>query len=133
MHIGLILPPPSPPAGGRQSSEQQKHGGNAGPGAGPGERRRWQGGRQRHIGDALLIQPDHVADPAIGVDHGADPGIGDADHRQAFLDGAELGRRQMLIGPGRQSKPAIIGQIEQPFGPLGRVRHLPGKNNFVAD
>ena len=42
-----------------------------------------------------------VHDAAKGIDHRRDAGIGGAHERQAFLDGAQAGLGEMLVGAGR--------------------------------
>src|SRR6202035_5573945 len=38
-----------------------------------------------------------------------------------------------LIGPGAVSEPAVIGDIDNPSGPLAARHRVAGKNDLVAD
>ena len=62
-----------------------------------------------------------------------DAGIGGAHERQAFLDGADARLLQMLIGTGAVSEPAVIGDVDDPAGPLAARHNITRKNDLVAD
>ena len=81
----------------------------------------------------LPRQGQRANDAAERIDHRRDAGIGGAHQRQAFLDRAHARLLQMLIGPGAAAEPAVIGDVEQPAGPLAARHGLAGKHDLVAD
>src|SRR4029079_3210506 len=53
--------------------------------------------------------------------------------RQSLLDGPQPGLGQMLPRPWRVAKPRIVGEIEQPAGPVVRLDRSAGKDDLVTD
>ena len=48
-------------------------------------------------------------DAAERIDHAGDSGIGGAHQRQAFGDGEHARLLEMLVGPGADAEPAVVG------------------------
>src|SRR6185312_5944112 len=67
------------------------------------------------------------------VDDGGNAGICCTNDRQALLDGAQPRLLQMLIGTGRNSKPAIIGQVDDPARTIVMRGNGIWKNRLIAD
>ncbi len=91
--------------------------------------RRENGVRRARPGRATTIsactsglQPAQLA-PAR-VEGGGDAGVGGADQRQALLHRAEAGGRQMLPRAGGVAEPGIVGDVDQPVGPVRLVHQL---------
>jgi hypothetical protein len=64
--------------------------------------------------------------PAARVDHRRDAGIGRAHQRQAHLDGADAGLRQMLVRAGDAAEPGVVGHLQDPVGPRGGAQMARG-------
>ena len=83
------------------------------------ERRR-QGSRQRHVDDAAHVQVEPRQDAAVAIDDCRDAVVGRADERQPLLDRAHARLVQVLTRPGGVAEPAVVGDVDQQPGPLGR-------------
>ena len=73
-------------------------------------------------------------EPSGRVDHGADAVVGGADDPAAVFGGAHADDLQMLVARLAFAKPAVVGNIEEGFGAVGRkTADIAGKHGFVAD
>src|SRR5215469_10229914 len=72
------------------------------------------GARKHNIGVADSVEVDPAADSPDWVDHGTDSVIGNAYHRQAFLDGASPGAGKMLKRTRATPVPSVIGEVQHP-------------------
>ena len=72
-------------------------------------------------------------DAAERIDHRGNAGIGRAHQRQAFAIAQHARLLEMLVGPGADAEPAVIGQIDQPARPLAARHRCAGEDRFVAD
>ena len=75
---------------------------------------RRDGGRQAGIQHAFEPETEPCDDPSHRIDHGGNAGICGTNQRQPLLDRAQARLLQMLIGTGGNSKPAVIGQVDDP-------------------
>ena len=57
--------------------------------------------------------------PAEAVDDGRNAGIGGAHQREPEFDRAQARLREMLVGPGREAEPGVVGDIQHPARTLG--------------
>ena len=89
--------------------------------------------RQAGIQDAFDAEAELRDDSPHRIDHGGNAGVGGADHRQAFLDRAQSRLLQMLIGAGRDSEPAVVGQVDDPARHDRRVRRYCRENRLIAN
>src|SRR6516162_520718 len=70
--------------------------------------------RKHNIGIADRVEVDPAADSPDRIDHGADSIIGNAYHRQTFLDGASPGAGKMLKRTRATPVPSVIGEVQHP-------------------
>ena len=91
--------------------------------------RRWQAGIQ-HAFDAETEPCDK---PSHGINDRGDAGVRGTNHRQALLDRAQPRLLQMLVGAGRDSKPAVIGQIDDPARTVFARCNVAGKDCFITN
>ena len=70
----------------------------------------------------------------MGIYYAAEAGVRDSYYRNAFLDRAEPGLREMLVGAGADAVPAIVRHIDDGVRPwFIFCCNVTGENNFVAD
>ena len=95
--------------------------------------RRRQSGRQTGIQYAFEAKAELRDNTSRRINNRGNAGVSCANQRQAFLDGAQARLLQMLIGAGRDSEPAVIGQVNDPAGAIVARRNIAGKNRLVAN
>ena len=78
-------------------------------------------------------RPSSCDNTSHRIDHGGNAGIGSTHHRQSLLDRAQPHLLQMLIGAGRDSEPAVIGQVDDPARAIVARGNVAGKDRLVAD
>src|SRR6516165_12313253 len=89
--------------------------------------------RQWCVQHAFTGERQRADDASDRIDHGRDPGIGGARQRQTLLDRGHARLLQMLVRSAGISKPAVIGDIDDPARPLVRRLQFARKNYLITD
>src|SRR6266853_5712386 len=89
--------------------------------------------RQGRIQHSIMAKRKGCNNPPKRIDDCGNPTVGGANQWQSLLDSANPGLLEMLVGTGADPKPSVVGQIQEPAGPLSIWNRFAGKNSFVAD
>src|SRR5215469_9079918 len=89
--------------------------------------------RQWSVQHAFTGERQRADDASDRIDHGRDPSIGGARQRQTLLDRGHACLLQMLVRSAGISKPAVIGDIDDPARPLVRRLQFARKNYLITD
>jgi hypothetical protein len=76
--------------------------------------RRWNGRRQAGIQHAFEPETQPRDRPSQRINHRRYAGVCRTNHRQPLFDRAQARLLQVLIGAGRNAKPAVIGKVDDP-------------------
>src|SRR6185295_5439893 len=80
-----------------------------------------------------LAEPRLHQDAAVGIDHAGDPRVRGAYDRQTLLDGTQSRADEVLIRPGADAVPAVIGDVEQPLRAVASVDDVAREYRFITD